>query len=99
MLLTSEGGRPCKLELCLDFSPNSFRMEFLILDHCVKDKNKDLTARLSNESGGDNGEFVKNLMRQSAADGEMLRDFTKQCANLESQMTRLKAQNFTLQMR
>jgi hypothetical protein len=59
-----------------------------------------LTARLSNEStGGDNGEFVKNLMRQSAADGEMLRDFTKQCANLESQMTRLKAQNFTLQMR
>ena len=74
-------------------------MEFLILDHCVKDKNKDLTARLSNESGGDNGEFVKNLMRQSAADGEMLRDFTKQCANLESQMTRLKAQNFTLQMR
>jgi len=64
-----------------------------------KDKNKDLTARLSNESGGDNGEFVKNLMRQSAADGEMLRDFTKQCANLESQMTRLKAQNFTLQMR
>ena len=74
-------------------------MEFLILDRYVKDKNKDLTARLSNESGGDNGEFVKNLMRQSAADGEMLRDFTKQCANLESQMTRLKAQNFTLQMR
>jgi len=63
-----------------------------------KDKNKDLVARLSNETG-DNSEFVKNLMKQSAVDGEMLKDFTKQCANLEKQMTKLKAQNFSLQMR
>ena len=62
------------------------------------DKNKDLVARLSNETG-DNSEFVKNLMKQSAVDGEMLKDFTKQCANLEKQMTKLKAQNFSLQMR
>ena len=38
-------------------------------------------------------------MRQSAADGEMLKDFSKQCANLEKQMNKLKAQNFSLQMR
>ena len=38
-------------------------------------------------------------MKQSAVDGEMLKDFTKQCANLEKQMTKLKAQNFSLQMR
>jgi len=63
-----------------------------------KDKNKDLAARLSNESG-DNSEFVKNLMRQSAADAERLRDFTKDCANLEKQVNKLKSQNLLLQMR
>ena len=62
-----------------------------------KERNKDLMGRLSNDTTAE--DFAKNLMKQSLFDSEMLSELGRQMSTLEKQMTKLKAENFTLKMR
>lgn len=62
-----------------------------------KDKNKDLTAKLDNDV--EMTDFVKTLMRQSTYDGEKMRELSKQLNDVEKQVSKLKADNFSLKMR